>query len=98
MLQRIPRIIQAEFQEGNIKAQKAIFTIGLSHLPQIIRSLEENKVWIYSPQVGKDENKDCAADLNLKKENFGVSIFLPPTLAGDRKTLKMTGLGKIMVQ
>ncbi len=98
MLQKIPRIIQAEFQEGNIKAQKAIFTIGLSHLPQIIRSLEENKVWIYSPHVGKDENKDYAADLNLKKENFGVSIILPPTLAGDRKTLKMTGLGKIMVQ
>ena len=98
MLQRIPEIIQTEFQQGNIKAQKAIFTIGLSHLPQIIRSLEENKVPVYSPHVGRDENKNYAAELNLKKENFGVSIFLPPTLAGDQKTLKMTGLGKIMAQ
>jgi len=98
MLQKIPQIIQAEFQEGNIKAQKAIFTIGLSHLPQIIRSLEENKVWIYSPHVGKDENKDYAADLNLKKENFGVSIILPQTLARDRKTLQMTGVEEIIAQ
>jgi hypothetical protein len=98
MLQKIPEIIQAEFRQGNIKAPKAIFTVGLSHLPSIIRYLEENKVRIYSPLPGMDEKEEYTADLNLKKENFGVSIFLPPTLAGDRQTLKITGLDQIIAR
>ena len=98
MLQRIPEIIQAEFREGNIQARKAIFTIGLSHLPRIIRYLEENRVRIYSPLLAVDKKQDYTADLNLKKENFGVSVLLPQALAGDRKTLKMTGLDYIIAQ
>ncbi len=98
MLQRIPEIVQAEFQQGNIKARKAIFTIGLSHLPRIIRYLEENKVRIYSPILGVDKKEEYIADLNLKKDNFGVSILLPQTLAGDRKTLKINDLDKMIAQ
>jgi hypothetical protein len=98
MLQKIPEIIHAEFQEGNIKAEKAILTIGLSHLPRIIRYLEENRVRIYSPLLAMDKKEDYSADLNLKKENFGVSIILPQTLAGDRKTLQMTGMEEIIAQ
>jgi hypothetical protein len=96
MVQKIPEIIQAEFRQGNIKAPRAIFTIGLSHLPSIIRYLEENRVRVYSPPPGMDEKEEYTADLNLKKENFGVSIFLPRTLAGDRQTMKITGLDQII--
>ena len=98
MLQRIPEIIQAEFQQGNIKARKAIFTIGSSHLPRIIRYLAEDKVRIYSPLPGRGKNEDYTADLNLKRENFGVSILLPRTLAGDQKTLKINGLDEMIAQ
>jgi hypothetical protein len=96
MLQKIPEIIQAEFRQGNIKAPKAIFTIGLSHLPSIIGYLQENRVRIYSPLPGMEQKEVYTADLNLKKENFGVSIFLPQTLAGDRQALKITGLDQII--
>lgn len=96
MLQIIPEIIQAEFQERNIRTKKAIFTIGLSHLPRIIQYLEENRVKIYSPLLAVDRKEEYIADLNLKKENFGVSVFLPQSLAADRKILKITGLDKII--
>jgi hypothetical protein len=96
MIQRIPEIIQAEFRGGNIQARKAIFTIGLSHLPRIIRYLEEDRVKIYSPLLAGDKKEDDPADLKLKKENFGVAVYLPYTLASDRKILKMTGLDEII--
>jgi hypothetical protein len=98
MLQRIPEIIQAEFQQGNIKARKAIFTIGLSHLPKIIRYSEENKVRIYSPILGTEKQEVYTADLNLKKEKFGVSILLPQALAGDQKALKINGLDEMIAR
>jgi hypothetical protein len=98
MLQRIPEIIQTEFQQGNIKARRAIFTIGLSHLPRIIRTLEENKVRIYSPILGMGKPEVYTADLNLGKENFGVSILLPQALAGDPKALKINGLDEMIAR
>ena len=98
MLQRIPGVIQAEFQQGNIKARKAIFTIGLSHLPRIIRYLEENKVSITSPIPGPGKQEVYTADLNLKKENFGVAVLLPQALAGDQKTLKINGLDETIAR
>jgi hypothetical protein len=98
MVQRIPGIIQAEFNQGNIKASKAIFTIGLSHLPGIIRSLDENQFRIYSPLIGGDKGEDYIADLNLKTENFGISILLPRTLAADPKVLKITGMDEILAR
>jgi hypothetical protein len=36
LLQRIPGIVEDEFQQGNIKAKKAIFTISMAHIPKII--------------------------------------------------------------
>jgi hypothetical protein len=98
MMQKIPEIIRDEFREGTIKSPKAIFTIGLSHLPKIIRNLEENRVKIYSPGLAVDKKEIFIGDLNLKKENFGVSIILPHTLAGDRKTLQQTGMDEIIAR
>ena len=93
MIQRIPEIIEAEFREGKIRAPKAIFTIGLSHLPRIIRYLEEEKVRVPSPPAAGDK---APSGLKLKRENFGVSVLIPRALAGDRKMLKNAGLDEIL--
>jgi hypothetical protein len=98
LLQRIPGIIQAEFREGNITAKKAILTIGLSHLPRIIRNLEENGIKVYSPGLAVDKKEIYVSDLNLKKQDFGVSVLIPHNLAGDRKTLKWTGMDEIVTR
>lgn len=96
MLQRIPEIVDAEFNGGNIRAKKAIFTIGLSHLPMIIRYLDENRIRIYSPLFSPNKNEDYTAVPNLRKENFGVTILIPKTLAGDQKILRANKLDKIV--
>ena len=98
MLQRIPAIIDEGYGNGNIRGKRAIFTIGLSHLPQIIRYLNEHKITVYPSLRASGKDKGYVAELNLLKENFGISIIIPRTLAKDPKILEMNGLGKIVAQ
>jgi hypothetical protein len=98
MLQKIPGIVDDEFQRGNIKNRKAILTVGLSHLPEIIRYLNENRITIRAPLPVSNGTEDYNSEVNLLKEHFGVSVILPTTLAGDQKVLKITGLDGIVRQ
>ena len=92
MLQEIPGIIDAEYQQGSIKGKKAFFTIGMSHLYKIIKYLDEHKIRIYSPLADLNQNEDYVAALNLLRENFGVTIIIPRTLADDQRTLEINQL------
>ena len=96
MLQKIPKIVNDEFRQGNIKSKKAIFTIGMFHLHKIITYLNENRITIYAPLSTSNGSEDYIAELNLRKENFGVSVILPRTLADDQKILEINRLDKIV--
>ncbi len=96
MLQKIPQIIIDEFRQGKIRNKKAIFTIGMSHLPLIIRYLSENKITVYAPSSKKNEGENYISDLSLAKENFGVCVIIPRTLANDQKVLETNGLEKVV--
>ncbi len=98
MLQKVPEIIIDEFQQGDIRSRKAIFTVGLYHIHEIIQFLNENKIIIRAPKLASTEMRDYAAELNLKKENFGVSIILPKTLSEDQKILEINKLTEIVRQ
>ncbi|MGA2515581.1 MAG: hypothetical protein ABSG44_03420 [Thermodesulfobacteriota bacterium] len=98
MLQKIPGIVDDEFQRGNIKTRKAILTVGLSHLPEIIRYLNGNRIMIRAPLPVSNGTEDYNSEVNLLKEHFGVSVILPTTLAGDQKVLEITGLDGIVRQ
>ena len=98
MLQKVPEIINDEFQRGNIKNRKAIFTVGLYHIHEIIRFLNENKIIIRAPKSVSTGMKDYTAELNLQKENFGVSVILPKTLTEDQKILEINKLNEIVKQ
>jgi len=98
MLQKIPGIVDDEFQRGNIKTRKAILTVGLSHVPEIIRYLNGNRIIIRTPLPASNGAEDYDSEVNLLKEHFGVSVILPTTLAGDQKVLEITGLGAIIRQ
>jgi len=98
MLQKVPEIINDEFQQGNIKSRKAIFTVGLYHIHEIVRFLDENRIIIQAPKPASTGMKDYAAELNLRKENFGVSIILPKTLTEDQKILEINKLNEIVKQ
>ena len=98
MLQKIPEIVNDEAQQGDIRSRKAIFTVGLYHVHEIIRFLNENKIVIHAPKPASNTVPDYAAELNLSKENFGVCVILPRTLAEDRKILETNKLSEIVKQ
>lgn len=97
MLQKIPEIVESGFQRGNIQSKKAVFTIGLNHVNEIIRFLNENMIRICSPPFNCKIGKRGQSDLNLLKEGFGVTIIIPPTLAENQDILRMTKLNDDMI-
>jgi hypothetical protein len=96
MLQKIPKIIDDEFRQGGIKSRKAILTVGMYHLHDIIRYLNENRIMIHAPLDASDETKDYCSELNILKEHFGVSVILPKILADDQKILEINKLDQIV--
>jgi hypothetical protein len=98
MLQNIPGVIDQEFRQGTIRYRKAIFTIGMAHLHDIIRYLDERKITIHPPTSLPGGGKDYSAELKLQEDKFGVSIIIPRTLARDQKVLEMNRLDKIVAE
>jgi hypothetical protein len=98
ILQRIPEVVNEEFQQGHIKARKAILTIGIHHVHKIIRYLNDHKIIASSPLHRTDKGEDYNAELILAKENFGVTLILPKTLVDDERVLKINQLDRIVKQ
>jgi hypothetical protein len=96
MLQKIPQIVNDEFRQGNIKNKKATFTIGMFHLHEIITYLIEKRIKIHAPLSASNGNESYMVELSLQKENFGVSVIIPRTLAGDPKILEINELDEIV--
>jgi hypothetical protein len=95
MLQKIPGLVEDEFQQGHIKSRKAIFTVGMSHLYKILEYLNGKKIKISSPLVANSKGQESFAELSLQREKFGISVILPKVLADDSQVLKMNRLDKI---
>ena len=98
ILQRIPGIVNEEFQQGHIKGRVAILTIGMYHAHKIIRYLNDHKITVYSPLDKSGKGEDYTAELNLEKEKFGVTIILPKTLVNNQRILELNHLDKIVAQ
>jgi len=98
MFQNIPAVIHREYLSGHIRNEKALFTIGLAHLYDIITFLNKNKIAIYPPLFAPARCKDYTAELDLVKYDFGVTVIIPKTLAGDRKILRATRLNRMVVR
>lgn len=96
MLQKIPKIVNDEFQRGNIRSKKAIFTIGMFHLHNIITYLNEKKIMIQALPSASNGKEGYTAELNLQQGNFGVSIIVPRTLVNDQKILEITKLDELV--
>jgi hypothetical protein len=90
MLQRIPQVVNEALSSGHVRKEKALFTIGLSHIPSILRFIREKKVAISCPLFTPDPAKyeACSDELNLAKEDFGITVILPRVLADDPRLMK----------
>lgn len=98
MLQKIPDVVNAEFQGKHVQAKKAIFTIGMMHVFHIIKYLNENTIFIRPPEDGSTKREDYVAPLNLSKDNFGITVIIPKSLAENPKALKANNLETIVSQ
>jgi hypothetical protein len=98
ILQRIPEIVNDESRRGNIRDRKALLTIGLSHIHTMIKYFDENRITIYAPLSNPNHQEDYVSKLDLLKEDFGISVIIPRTLADDQKILKLNELEKVITQ
>jgi hypothetical protein len=92
MLQKIPGLMSKEYEEGRIKNPRAIFTIGLSHIPLILKSLQESKIRVTAPAPTQNKRGDYVADLLLQGNKTQVSIFIPRSLFEDKNLLRLNNL------
>lgn len=98
MLQNIPGVVGEEFRESHIRNERALFTIGISHVSKIIRYLEQNRIDIQCPPLTPAKYEDYSADLLLGREQFGVTVIVPKRLADNDRLMKLTDLDKIVEQ
>ena len=94
MLQNIPAAIEKEFALGNIDSRRAIFTIGMAHLDEIVRFLRDGRIEVKAPPLSTNY-QDLDAVLELIKEGYGVTVILPRTLIDDQEVMRMANLSSI---
>lgn len=94
ILQNIPEVIEKEFQQGTIAERKALFTIGMAHVDEIVRFLREGRIDIKAPQSAADR-QDLQAILKLAEAGYGVTVILPRSLVEDQEALRLANLNQL---
>lgn len=92
ILQRIPAVIDGEYRQGNIEQPRAILTIGMAHLDEIIRFLESGKIDVPAPQLGASGFEAYTDALDLLDQECGVTVIVPRALLDDKETMLMAKL------
>ena len=94
LLQNIPGVIEYEFLRGAVDNRSALFTIGLNHIKDIFRYIQNEEIYIESPRGQSDT---LTSTLNLLQNGYGITIIIPRTLADDPKLLRMTHIDRILL-
>jgi hypothetical protein len=95
LLQNIPEVVEYEYLRGAVGNCSALFTIGLNHIKDIFRHIENEGISIESP--GGIKSDRLVANLNLLQKGYGVTIIIPRTLADDHKLLRLTKIDRILL-
>jgi hypothetical protein len=92
ILQGIPAVIDNEYRLGNIAQPRAILTIGMAHLNEIITFLELGKIEIPAPRIGASGFQAYSEPLELLAKEIGVTVIVPRAILDDRETTYMAKL------
>ncbi len=95
LLQNIPAVIENEVLCGTVGNCSALFTIGLNHIKDIFRYIENEKISIESPSGIQSDN--LTSNLNLLQRGYGITIIIPRTLADDHNLLQKTNIDRILL-
>lgn len=90
MLQNIPDIVEEFFQAGRIGHPRAMFTIGMAHLGEIIHRLQRGTLRTAADDPGR--NDGAAMELKLLERGYGVTVIVPRTLAENEAVLRLAKL------
>lgn len=92
MLQNIPGTVDAALAQGRISHPRAIFTIGLGHIGEIIDFLQQG----FLPHPDNSEISTGAnrteVGLKLLDQGYGVTVIIPKTLAENEQMLRLARL------
>lgn len=97
LLQRIPTIIENAYVNGAVRERAALFTIGLNHIKDIFRYVENGGIDIASQPGSTIQPDDLNTGLNLLQTGYGITIILPHTLATNGELLQLTKIDKILL-
>jgi hypothetical protein len=92
ILQSIPAAIDSEYRQGNIAQPRAILTIGMAHLDEIIKFLELGKIEIPAPPIGASGFEAYSEALELLAKGVGVTVIVPRAILDDREMMHMAKL------
>lgn len=92
ILQRIPAVITAAYHQGQITQPRAILTIGMTHLDEIIKFLEMGRIEIAAPLIGASGFPPYNETLELLAQQVGVTVIVPRTILEDREMMTLVKL------
>jgi hypothetical protein len=91
MLQNIPDTVEEAYRNGRIGNRRAMFTIGLGHVREIIDNLQRGT--LPSPvQNDLKTGKGNEPGLKLLDQGYGVTVIIPRTLAENQRILRFARL------
>ncbi|HKK02207.1 MAG TPA: hypothetical protein VJ955_08570, partial [Desulfuromonadales bacterium] len=89
ILQNIPAALADVSRQEQISAPKAMLTIGLAHLPELVRYLETGDISIAAAPGGNNLFPPFHARLALDRQDVGVTIIIPRSLLSDSKLAQL---------
>ena len=92
ILQKIPAIINDEYRLGHIAQPRAILTIGMVHLDEIIKFLDMGRIEISAPQIGANGFQTYSETLELLAQQVGVTVIVPRAILDDRDMMYLAKL------
>jgi hypothetical protein len=92
ILQKIPAVINAEYRQGHIAQPRAILTIGMAHLDEMIKFLEAERIEVLAPPIGASGFQDYREVLNLVAQEVGVTVIVPRVMLADRERMFLANL------
>jgi hypothetical protein len=92
MLRNIPEVVEEAFRTGRIDHPRAIFTIGLAHIDEIIEALKHSSSGLSTAGDRLAHVEDDRTRATLLDRGYGVTVIIPRTLAGSEKMLRLSRL------
>ena len=92
MLQRIPVVVNDAYRQAQIAQPRAILTVGMTHLDEIIKFLEMGRIEIPAPAFSGSGFPPYSETLELLAQQIGVTVIVPQAILSEQKMMALATL------